>query len=263
MHPNPAFRQTPDARNIAFARDTGFGMLALSKPGAPLVSHLPFLLSGDGASVEFHLVRSNPIIRVLRDGPAMARLAVVGSNETTAPVIEASYRRLLGLLDAHLTGHRFVMGGRPGTADLGLYGQLTQLVAFDPTPSALALEEAPRVVAWVDGVEDLSGVEPREEDWLRRDALPETFRALLAEIGRVYVPFLRANAAALADGAEEVRCEIDGRPWRQRPFTYQGKCLRALREAHAALAPGDRKGVDAALDGTGCEALFEADAGGA
>ena len=30
------------------------------------------------------------------------RLRVVGSNEVTTPVIEASYRRLLGLLDSHL-----------------------------------------------------------------------------------------------------------------------------------------------------------------
>jgi len=186
----------------------------------------------------------------------IARLAVVGSNGTTAPVIEESYRRLLALLDAHLTGWRFVMGGRPGVSDFGLYGQLTQLALFDPTPAAIALGTAPRVVAWVDVVEDLSGLEPSEEDWISRAAVPETFRALLAEVGRVYVPFLLANAAALERGAEQVECTVDGRRWMQRPFPYQRKCLQALREGRAALAPDARRTVDALLAGTGCEQLF-------
>jgi glutathione S-transferase len=184
------------------------------------------------------------------------RLWVVGSNETTGPVIEASYRRLLRLLDAHLTASRFVMGSRPGTADFALYGQLTQLVAFDPTPSEIALQEAPRVTAWVDVVEELSGVEPTDGDWIGRDAVPGTFRDLLEEIGRVYVPFLLANAQALSQDAERVECEIDGRAWVQRPFPYQGKCLTWLREGYAALAEPDRRAADAILAGTGCERLF-------
>ena len=188
----------------------------------------------------------------------IGRLGVVGSNAVTAPVIEASYRRLLALLDARLTASRCVLGGRPGCADFGLYGQLTQLAGFDPTSRAIALETAPRVVAWVDLVEDLSGLEPRDDDWLGRDAVPDSVRALLAEVGRVYVPFLIANADALARGAEQVECTIDGRPWVQRPFPYQGKCLGWLRESRAALSEEDRRWVDATLAGTGCEALFAA-----
>jgi glutathione S-transferase len=188
----------------------------------------------------------------------IGRLGVVGSNPTTAPVIEASYRRLLRVLDAHLAGSRFVMGGRPGASDFALYGQLTQLAAFDPTPMAVALELAPRVVAWVDLVEDLSGLEPTDDEWMRRDRVPETLRAILAELGRVYAPFLLANAAALASGAREVACTIDGEPWTQAPFPYQGKCLAWLREGRAALPPSDRAALDAILAGTGCERLFEA-----
>jgi glutathione S-transferase len=186
----------------------------------------------------------------------IGRLAVVGSNPATARTIEASYRRLLALLDAHLSKHRFVMGGRPGAADFGLYGQLTQLAGFDPTPRALALELAPRVSAWVDVVDDLSGLEPKDHEWIDGDSVPDTLRALLAEVGRVYVPFLLANAAALASGAERVECEIDGAPWVQKPFPYQGKCLGWLRRDYTTLAPGDRARVDAILQDTGCEALW-------
>ena len=186
----------------------------------------------------------------------IARRSVVGSNETTAPVIEQSYRRLLQLLDAHLEPSRFVFGGRPAASDFALYGQLTQLAGFDPTSAAIALESAPRVVAWVDTVEDLSGLEPRDEDWLRPDAVPETLRALFTEVGRVYAPFLLANAAAIERGAETVECTIDGRPWVQQPFPYQAKCLVWLREARAALDARDGQVVDAALIGTGCEQIF-------
>jgi glutathione S-transferase len=184
------------------------------------------------------------------------RLGVVGSNATTTPVIEDSYRRLLALLDARLAESRFVMGTRPGASDFALYGQLTQLAGFDPTPRTIALEQAPRVVAWVDVVEDLSGLEPRDDGWLDADAVPATVRALLAEVGPVYVPFLLANARALERGSDRVECTIDGRPWAQRPFPYQQKCLAWLREGRDALAPRDRDRLDGVVEGTGCEPLF-------
>ncbi len=184
------------------------------------------------------------------------RLGVVGSNATTAPVIEASYERLLRLLDARLTEAPFVMGARPGASDFALYGQLTQLAGFDPTPRRMALALAPRVVAWVDLVEDLSGLEPDDAGWVSVEPLPGTLRALLTEVGRVYVPFLRANARALSRGEDRVACEIDGRPFEQQAFPYQGKCLAALRAARAALIPAGRARLDALLAGTGCEALF-------
>ena len=104
--------------------------------------------------------------------------------------------------------------------------------------------------------EDLSGLEPSEDDWLARDALPESLTALLGEVGRVYAPFLLANASALQAGAERVETTIDGRPWLSKPFPYQGKCLRWLREEYAALSREDRATVDALLEGTDCEALF-------
>jgi glutathione S-transferase len=186
----------------------------------------------------------------------IGRLGIVGSNATTARVIEDSYVRLLARLDARLCESPFVLGARPAASDFALYGQLTQLAGWDPTPRAIALERAPRVVAWIDVVEDLSGFEPRDDGWIERDAIPDSLRALFAEVGRVYAPFLLANADALALGAEQVECAIDGRPWVQKPFPYQGKCLQWLREGHAALASGDRKVVDRVLSGSGSEALF-------
>ena len=121
---------------------------------------------------------------------------------------------------------------------------------------ALTLAEAPRVFAWVDIVDDLSGLEIGDGDWIHRDAVAARLRDLLCEVGRVYAPFMRANAAALMSGATEVRLTIDGLPWVQQPFPYQGKCLQWLRERCAALSVGDRAAVDGILAGTGCEVLF-------
>ena len=184
------------------------------------------------------------------------RLWVVGSNETTRAIIEASYARTLNILDRCLTGRRFLLGDRPCAGDFAIYGQLTQLALFDPTPMALAMRDAPRVVAWTQLVDDLSGLEVEAASLETPENLADPVRELLGEIGRVYAPFMLANARAIESGAEQVTCEIDSAPWVQKPFPYQAKCLAVLRQRYATLAERDRARVDRVLDGTGSEALF-------
>lgn len=209
----------------------------------------------------FYRGLSRPDDEIARAGEAFAqrqisRLRVVGSNATTAPVIEDSYKRFLALFDAHLRDHPFLLGGRPAASDFACYGQLTQLALFDPTPTGIAIDIAPRVFAWTALAEDLSGHEPQAADWLEADALPDSLRALFAEIGRVYAPVMFTNARAVQAGAAQVETSVDGRVWRQDPFPYQAKCLMWLREARAALDAPARKAVDRVLEGTGCEVLF-------
>ena len=184
------------------------------------------------------------------------RLRYVGSHAGTARVIESSYERFLDAFEDHLRTHPFLLGRRPAAADFGAYGQLTQLAHFEPTSSAVALERAPRVFAWVAWVDDLSGEEPQEGDWFARDALPATLLALLREVGRVYVPVMLANAAAVRDKAAEVRAEVDGQAWTQQPFSYQAKCLLWLRQEFEALQAGDREAVCRILEANGCGALL-------
>ncbi len=186
----------------------------------------------------------------------IGRLRFVGSNEVTGPTIEAGYQRLISILERHLKTHPFLLGGRPGAGDFGLFGQLTQLAAFDPTPMALTVKRAPRVVAWTAQIEDLSGLDPKDGDWFDTERLPVTVRELLGEIGRVYAPLLLANAAALEKGLEDFVATVEGKPWRQQTFPYQAKCLKWMRDDYAALSPADRASVDRILTGTGCEKLF-------
>ena len=63
MHPNPTFRQTDRDTALALVRARSFGTLVLSTEGAPLLAHVPFLLSESGTEADLHLVRSNPIAR--------------------------------------------------------------------------------------------------------------------------------------------------------------------------------------------------------
>ncbi|MGO4395817.1 glutathione S-transferase N-terminal domain-containing protein [Variovorax sp. M-6] len=183
------------------------------------------------------------------------RLRFVGSNPTTAEVIESSYRRFLACFEAHLGTWPFLMGARPGSSDFGVYGQLSQLAHFDPTSAAIALELAPRACAWVGLVDDLSGHEPADNQWITRSAVPPTLMQLLAEAGRTYVPAMIANARALKSKSNQVEAEVDGRPWIQGAFPYQGKCLSWLREEFSALSSGDQAGVTRLLEEAGSTAL--------
>ena len=84
MHPNPIYHDADRAQNLDFARTRAFGVLAVSTAEAPLISHVPFLLSEDGTSADLHLVRSSPITRVLKS-PQAARLAVSGPDGYVSP----------------------------------------------------------------------------------------------------------------------------------------------------------------------------------
>lgn len=186
------------------------------------------------------------------------RLHVVGSNDTTATLIDASYRRFLGAMEKHLANQNFVLGGRPGAGDFGLYGQLSQLVGFDPTPRAIARQLSPRALAWVELMRDQSGHEPSPDDWVGLEDQPSSLRGILNELGRMFAPTQLANARAVEAGDEHWEAQIDGATWSQRTFPYQAKCLRWTIEHYHSLDDAARASVDTLLDGTGVEAMLAA-----
>lgn len=184
----------------------------------------------------------------------ISRLPVVGSSDLTGPVIESSFQRLVAIMDRIIERQGFVLGARPAAADFAIYGQLTQLGMVDPTPARWLEHHSPRLRAWLDRMEDLSG--HTSEQWLTNTAIVDHLGELLGEIGRVYAPFLLANAQAIANGHSEFEVTLDGQRWKQAVFPYQLKCLETLRNARASLTLETRAQLDGVLQGTGCELLF-------
>ena len=185
----------------------------------------------------------------------IGRLGVVGSNETTGPLIEASFARLIDILDALIMRQGYVLGARPSSADFALSGQLTQLCQVEPTSYKVA-RLRPRVRAWVDRLEDLSGLEVKDDAWLAADEVGSALAPLLGEVGRVYVPCLIANATAIAADKKTFETQIDGKAWTQDVFPYQAKCLAEIRAAYEALDATAQAQVNEWFDGTGCKALI-------
>lgn len=193
------------------------------KAGTLLPMHSQITLSQDAAD---HL-------KSVFTDRQVGRLRYVGSSPATAGMIEASYERFVMLFAELLQQRPYVLGGAPGASDFAIYGQLTQLALFDPTPMALTLARAPRVFAWVQVLEDISGEEGALSAADAADLAP--LAPLLGEIGRVYAPVLLANEAAIKAGQSEFATTLDGSAWQQNVFPYHLKCLNALRQHFAGL----------------------------
>lgn len=71
-----------------------------------------------------------------------------------------------------------------------------------------------------------------------------------------YPRLLLANAAAISAGAQSIETTVDGKDWGQQAFPYQAKCLKWLRDEHAALGNAHRALADRVLSGTRWTALF-------
>lgn len=84
MHPNSIFHDADITRNLGYARERGFGVLATNGESGPLLSHVPFLLNEARDMVELHLVRSNPIARALQE-PLKVKIAVSGPDTYISP----------------------------------------------------------------------------------------------------------------------------------------------------------------------------------
>lgn len=183
----------------------------------------------------------------------ISRMALVGCTPATAPIIEASWKRTCRMLEDMATGPtRFLFGDRISLADLALYGQL-KVMSVDPTPMAWLRSDVPYLYRWLDLADDASGL---EGEWLAPDAALSTgpVKALLAQAGDTYLPFLKANADALQAGQETFELTLEGRAYTQGVFKYQAKCLETLRSDWKDLGESDRASIRA-LIGEGASIL--------
>lgn len=179
----------------------------------------------------------------------IGRMPIVGCTPENLPVIEETYRRVLGAFDAGIADVPYLFGTRPSLADFGWFGQLWQC-AMDPTPSGVMRAAAPRVLPWLLRLDDAGGI---EGTWDAPTApLRRATMELLRLAGEVYLPFLLANAAAIQAEQESFSVTLLGRPFAQSTFRYQLKCLQWLRDEFAALVGPPRERALASLRESGC-----------
>ena len=179
----------------------------------------------------------------------VGRMALVGCTRENFALIALSTRRVLQALEDHVVRSHCLFGTRPSLAEFSIYGQLSQL-GVDPTAQAMMRADYPFTFRWLAHIDDASGV---SGEWDSADTpFKPVVEQLLAEAGRVYGPFLLANEAAAAAGANQFRIEVDGLPYAQGVFSYQRKCLADLRARYAALDAGVRERIDPVLEKAGC-----------
>jgi len=176
----------------------------------------------------------------------MGRLGFVGSNDRTQPTIEASFKRALGLLEAHLQTRPYMLGGRPAMADFGLWGQFYE-AATDPTPGAIMRASSPKVMEWVQRM-----VSPKAEGPFESlSALAPTLMPLLKEeVAAFFLPWSAANAAAITREDKNFEVTLGGAPWSQEPQKYHARSLAEIRRKYAAAK--STPGLEAILSESGC-----------
>jgi glutathione S-transferase len=194
---------------------------------------------------------------------------VVGAAPSAAAEIEAHTHDLLDALSAHFEAHPFLLGGRASFADCALMGPIDGHLFNDLVSRRLLLERAFRVVAWIE-----RGRYPNEDEqteWLEDDALAATFVDVLRVMGRdgaeSFLDSVRAVEAwadqrasgerALPRGLPPITTRFRGHEIEKVPQGYSLYSLQQLQAVLRALSEDERRRVDAALAGTGFEAVLD------
>jgi glutathione S-transferase len=198
-------------------------------------------MRGPGAGEQEHMAFAGQVRARMVD-----RVWFVGSNEMTAPQIEAGFLDMLGLLDSHLAGRAYLFGGRPALGDFGLWGQIYEMWT-DPTAGALIGGAAPHVLDWVHRML-WPKAEGAFETWSTLE--PTLMPILTRQVGARFMPWTCANEKALAGKQEEFSVTLADQCWTQKPQKYHARSLGMLRAKYAATA--DKTALDPVLQAAGC-----------
>lgn len=161
-----------------------------------------------------------------------------GVTPETSRQIETLYLDTLDALEPIFRIRPFLLGERPCEGDFGLFGSMFRHFFSDPTPAAIMRERAPAVAHWVTRLwatrpEDIKNAAPIS-------ALPDDLAPFWKMASQHYLPYLAANAAAVAARHKRVSYDVDGLAWRVPASPYRAQCLAALQQRFAELTPADQ-----------------------
>jgi glutathione S-transferase len=181
------------------------------------------------------------------------RTYVAGDGVTaeTRGHVEEIYLGALERLEPLLQAQPFLLGERPCLADFGLFGPMFRHFSLDPTPARLMRDRAPAVYAWVARLWNARAGRLRA-GWPAPGALPEAWRALLADVGSGHLPALHANAVAWRAGARRHEVTVQGTTYREVPVVrYRVWCRERLQDHFEALPEAVKPAVRAELERAG------------
>jgi len=164
--------------------------------------------------------------------------------------VEAIYHDNLAILEGILQTRPFLLGEQPSLADIAFMGPMFRHFSQDPAPAEIMRQNAPAVAEWTARLWNCSPGQCAGE-WLK--GIPQDWALWLRDIGTNYLPYLNANAEAVAVGKKRFDCSIGGVSYRgARSSPYRIWCLEQLRGHYTSLAENDQLVVRDLLEQHGC-----------
>lgn len=183
-----------------------------------------------------------------------------GVTPETRAHVERIYTDNLAWLEAVLAERPFLLGERPTLADFGYFASMFRHFGIDPTPARIMRDTAPGVYAWTARVWNARASRVGSGALAPAGTVPDGWTPILADVGRVYLPYLNANADACARREARFDTTVQGVPYRQVPTSqYRVWCLEELRRHARGLSDDARARVQSLLAPHGVwDALFAA-----
>jgi len=173
-----------------------------------------------------------------------------GIGPGTRGHVESIYLRCLDELNAIFALQSFLLGDRPTLSDFGFFASMFRHFGLDPTPSAIMLQRAPHIFAWLGRVWEARGT--RVAGTLA-SGIPAAWSPILREVGEAYLPYLSANAEAWKAHARRFNVTIQGTCYCGLPVSrYRVWCLEELRRHFDALSGDARTGATELLERHSC-----------
>ncbi|MFT7521536.1 MAG: glutathione S-transferase [Kiritimatiellia bacterium] len=182
-------------------------------------------------------------------------LAGEGITRSNRSAVERHYLDELDDLNALLTHRDYLLGDRPSLVDFGYFASMFRHFSIDPTPACLMRERAPRVYRWVARLwcaraQDVGGGALMTWDEV---ATEQAFKHILSRIGRIWLPYLHANAVAVDAQRRRFDVHIEGHSWPRMPaIAFRAWGRARLIELYGDLCDADRLRVDRLLGPAGC-----------
>jgi len=163
------------------------------------------------------------------------------------------YLWLLDELNSIFEHRPFLLGNRPSEADFGLFAPFFRHFFADPVPGPIMQDRAPYVLLWA---ARLWAIKPADFEQVPViNAVPDDLTPILRHITEAYLPYLRANADAVAKGEKWTLSQSLGQEWKEYTKPFRLWCLSDLQDQFAAL-PDDQKAlVETRLGRAACELI--------